>query len=354
MASEGHGFGIVGCGVIAATHAEAVAAIPGARLVAVTDVAAERAAAFAREHGCVAEPGLGALLARADVDVVCVCVPSGLHAEVGVQAAEAGKHLAVEKPIDVSLAAADRLIAAADAAGVTMTVISQHRFGPGPSGLRRMLDAQALGQLVLGEASTVWHRTQSYYDSAAWRGMWALDGGSLLNQGIHYVDLLRWCMGPVAEVSAACATLAHQMEAEDTTVAVLRFCSGALGTIVTSTAAFPGSAQRLEITGTAGTVVVEDGQITHQALTGASGPGQVGGWERTAGAAADPAAVGASGHTAQLADLLVAIEQGCEPSVTARDGLAVLELACAIYQSARENRPVPVRAATSGEQAVPR
>ena len=260
------GFGIVGAGVIAAMHADAIAALPGARLVAVTDVAAGAAAAFAAARGCAAEPDLDALLARDDVDVVCVCVPSGLHAEVGIRAAKAGKHLVVEKPIDVTLAAADRLIEAARTAGVALTVISQHRFDPGLTELKRLLGEGALGRLVLGEASTKWSRTQAYYDSAGWRGTWAMDGGSLMNQGVHYVDLLRWCMGPVTEVTAVCTTQAHQIEAEDTALAIVRFGSGAVGTILSSTAAFPGFPQRLEITGTEGTVIIEDGQMVRRAF----------------------------------------------------------------------------------------
>jgi UDP-N-acetyl-2-amino-2-deoxyglucuronate dehydrogenase len=185
------GFGIVGTGVIAAMHADAIAALPGARLVAVTDVAAGAAAAFAAARGCAAEPDLDALLARSDVEVVCVCIPSGLHAEIGTRAARAGKHLVVEKPIDVTLAAADRLIEAAHSAGVALTVISQHRFDSGLIELKRLISDGVLGRLVLGEASTKWYRTQSYYDSAGWRGTWAMDGGSLMNQGVHYVDLLR-------------------------------------------------------------------------------------------------------------------------------------------------------------------
>jgi UDP-N-acetyl-2-amino-2-deoxyglucuronate dehydrogenase len=336
-----HGFGIVGAGVIAATHADAISEVGGAGLIAVTDVAAGHAADFAHAHGCAAEPDLPALLSREDIDVVCVCVPSGKHAEVGIEAAAAGKHLVVEKPIDVSLTAADRLIAAARAAGVQLTVISQHRFDPGPAELRRLLDDDALGQLVLGEAATKWHRTQEYYDTAAWRGTWGLDGGSLLNQGIHYADLLRWCMGPVAEVTAKVATRAHRMEAEDVALAVLTFASGALGTIVTTTAAFPGSAQRLEIIGTGGTVVIEDGEITGRALA-------AGGAERGRLAAIDPAtaAIGTSGHAAQIADLLAAIDAGREPSVTGQDGREALALALAVYQSAREDRTVVLPAAS--------
>jgi UDP-N-acetyl-2-amino-2-deoxyglucuronate dehydrogenase len=334
-------FGIVGTGVIAAIHADAISLLPDARLVAVTDVAADAAAAFAAAHGCAAEPDLGALLARPDVEVVCVCVPSGLHAAVGVQAAQAGKHLVVEKPIDVSLEAADRLIDAAHAAGVALTVISQHRFDPGLVELRRLLDDGALGRLVLGEANTKWYRAQAYYDSAAWRGTYAMDGGSLMNQGVHYVDLLRWCMGPAAEVTAVCATQAHQIEVEDTALGIVRFASGAVGTILSSTAAFPGFPQRLEITGTNGTVTVADGRIVGRALAADPGPASPdGSADADRSAAADPAALDIASHASQLADLLDAIDAGREPAVSGRDGRDALEIVLAVYESSRAGRPV--------------
>ena len=327
-------------------HADALATLPGARLVAVTDVASQAASAFAAARGCAAAPGLDALLARPDVDVVCVCVPSGLHAEVGVRAARAGKHLVVEKPIDVTLASADRLIEAARAAGVALTVISQHRFDPGLIELKRLLGAGALGRLVLGEASTKWYRRQAYYDSAAWRGTWAMDGGSLMNQGIHYVDLLRWCMGPVTEVTAVCATQAHQIEVEDTALAIVRFGSGAVGTILSSTAAFPGFPQRLEVTGTDGTVTIEDGRIMRRAFGARSGSGDSGGSldssaePRAADSGSNPAAIDVASHAAQIADLLAAIEEGREPAVNGEAGRDALEIVCAVYESARTGRPV--------------
>lgn len=346
------GFGIVGTGVIAALHAAAIRTLPGARLAAVTDVVAGAAGAFAAARGCAAEPDLDGLLARPDVDVVCVCVPSGLHAEIGVRAARAGKHLAVEKPVDVTLAAADRLIEAARTAGVALTVISQHRFDPGLTELKRLIDGGALGRLVLGEASTKWYRTQAYYDSAGWRGTWAMDGGSLMNQGVHYADLLRWCMGPVTEVTAVCATQAHQVEVEDTALALVRFASGAVGTIMSTTAAYPGFPQRLEITGTGGTVIVEDGRITRRALTGqdADGTGAAGPGADDAdsndtgaagpGAAADPAAIEVASHAAQLADLLAAVAEGREPAVGGQAGRDALEIICAVYESARTGRTI--------------
>jgi UDP-N-acetyl-2-amino-2-deoxyglucuronate dehydrogenase len=338
-------FGIVGAGVIAAMHADAIATLPGARLVAVTDVAAGPAAAFAAARGCAAEPSLDALLARADVDVVCVCVPSGLHAEVGVRAARAGKHLVVEKPIDVTLAAADRLIEAARTAGVALTVISQHRFDPGLIELKRLIGDGTLGRLVLGEAGTKWYRTQGYYDSAEWRGTWAMDGGSLMNQGVHYVDLLRWCMGPVTEVTAVCTTQAHQIEVEDTALAIVRFGSGAVGTILSSTAAYPGFPQRLEVTGTEGTVIVEDGRIVRRAVGPRSGDGSGGSLDSgtepgAAGPGSDPAAIDVAGHAAQIADLMAAIDERREPAVGGEAGREALEIVCAVYESARTGRTV--------------
>jgi predicted dehydrogenase len=328
-------------------HADAIAALPSARLVAVTDVDASAAAAFATGRGTAAERDLDTLLARGDVDVVCICVPSGQHAELGMRAVKAGKHLVVEKPVDVTLEAADRLIRAARDAGVAMTVISQHRFDPGLIEARRLIDEGALGRLVLGEASTKWYRSQAYYDSAAWRGTWAMDGGSLLNQGIHYVDLLRWCMGPVAEVTAVCTTQAHQIEAEDTSLAIVRFTSGAVGTIVSSTAAFPGFPQRLEITGTKGTVIIEDGRLVSRAFGAGTQPADSGTQPADSGtqpgAAADPAALDVSGHAAQLADLLAAIDEGRAPAVDGEAGRAALEIVCAVYESSRSGRTVTLR-----------
>ncbi|MBO0830339.1 MAG: Gfo/Idh/MocA family oxidoreductase [Actinobacteria bacterium] len=352
------GFGIVGAGEISATHADAIASLPNARLVAVTDVEPDRATTLAARYECAAEPDLEALLARDDVDVVSICVPSGLHADVGIRAAAAGKHLVVEKPLDVSLEAADRLLAAVRTAGVLMTVISQHRFDPGLVELRRLLDDGQLGRLVLGEASTKWYRSQAYYDSGEWRGTWALDGGALMNQGIHYLDLLLWSMGPVAEVTAVVATETHEMEAEDSALAVLRFASGAVGTVVASTAVYPGFAQRLEVSGTSGTVVVEDGEIIRCELSAdQADPGLRGSLtargDGQSAAAADPAGLHVDSHAAQISDLLDAIDNGRPPAVTGDDGRAALQAVCAVYESARAGCAVRLPMAFDVRDIVP-
>jgi len=356
-----YGWGIVGCGVIAPTHARAVAALPNAHLVAVTDVDQGKAKALADSHGAAWDAGLGALLARPDIDVVSVCVPSGLHAEVGVQAAQAGKHLVIEKPIDVTVAAADRLLGAAAEAGVELTVISQHRFDAGVRRLRELIQAGRLGRLTLGEAAVKWYRSQDYYDSGDWRGTWALDGGgALMNQGIHYLDLLCWMMGPVAEVTALCATQAHEVEVEDVALALLRFQSGAVGLVQAATAVYPGFPERLEISGTGGTVVVEAGAVRSSEL--ADERGEVGAYGAAAStaapvvgtpvvatpvpgatAAADPAAVADEAHRAQLADFLAALDHGGEPLVTGEQARADLAVIRAVYDSARLGRPVTPR-----------
>jgi len=342
-----HGFGIVGCGVVAPTHVDAVAAQPGAHLVAVTDIVPERAQAFAEEHHVDWHADLDGLLARSDIDVVSVCVPSGLHAEIGVRAAEAGKHIVVEKPIEITLRAADRLIEATDRAGVQMTVISQHRFDRGARELRALVDSGRLGRLVLGDAHVKWYRTQGYYDSGDWRGTWVLDGGgALMNQGVHYVDLLRWMMGPVEQVTAICATESHEIEVEDTALALLRFSSGAVGLLEASTAVFPGFPERLEVSGTAGTVILEDGVIREQEFLdergeiGAYGAKARGRDLSSTTAAADPAAISASAHAVQLGDFLAALDSGGSPLMTGSEGRAALEIITAVYQSAAEGRPV--------------
>jgi predicted dehydrogenase len=346
-----YGFGIVGCGVIAPTHVRSIAAQPNARLIGVTDVDAGKAAAFATRHEVTAFADLDALLADPAVDIVSVCVPSGLHAEIGVRAAAAGKHVVIEKPIVVTLPAADRLVAAVDRAGTKMTVISQHRFDPGHVHLREQVESGALGRLVLGEAAVKWYRSQAYYDSGAWRGTWELDGGgAVMNQAVHYVDLIRWIMGPVESITALCATQAHEaIEVEDVALATVRFVSGAVGLIQASTITYPGFSASLSVTGTGGTIIAEDGVVTTEELmaergeVGAYGTGKANRPGRREGsAAADPAALADVGHIAQLADLIGAVEENRDPLVTGREGRATLALVRALYDSAAIGATVEV------------
>jgi UDP-N-acetyl-2-amino-2-deoxyglucuronate dehydrogenase len=355
MAGRTFGLGIVGCGVIAPFHARVAAELPNLRLVAVADVVPEAADRLAEEFGADPYADVGALLERTDVDVVSVCVPSGLHAEVGVRVAAAGKHVIVEKPIDITLEAADRLIAACRDHGVSLCVISQNRFNPAVRRMRELIDGGRLGRLVLGDAVVKWYRSQEYYDSGDWRGTRALDGGgSLMNQGVHYTDLLQWMMGPVDRVFARTATAVHErIEVEDIALAVLHFTSGAVGLLEASTAVYPGLSERLEVTGTGGTVIVEGGRLRACELKDERGETSAYGAKLSAdrpgadgGGAADPAAIGHAGHRAQIADHLEAIETGRQPLVTGEEARKPLELILAVYQSAREGReislPLPV------------
>jgi len=342
------GFAIVGCGVIAPFHARAISDLPDARLVGVMDLHEEQAAQCGAEFGVEHFTDLDDVLRRPDVDVVCVCVPSGRHAEVGVRAARAGKHLVVEKPIEVTLEAADRLIAACRASGVQLTVISQHRYDSGVRRLRELLDSGRLGRLILGDALIKWYRTQEYYDGAGWRGTWALDGGGcLMNQGVHYVDLLQWMMGPVDSVFARFSTAAHDIEVEDIVVAALRFRSGALGCLEASTAVYPGLLERLEVTGTGGTVIVEAGSLKVCELKDEKGETSPYGGKLYSAAlpgpetgSADPAAISHYGHRQQIREFLAAIGAGREPMLSGDEGRKPLEIILAAYESARTGHDV--------------
>jgi predicted dehydrogenase len=332
----------------------AIAELPNAQLVAVTDAMPERARDLAAQFDVETNDDIDEMLARADVDIVSVCVPSGLHASVGTRVAAAGKHVVVEKPIEVTLEAADRLIAACKANQVELAVISQHRWDRGVRQLKELVDSGRLGRLVLGDAVVKWYRTQEYYESGDWRGTKNLDGGgALMNQGVHYVDLLQWVMGPVDQVFARCRTSAHEhIEVEDIAVAVLSFANGAVGVLEGSTAVYPGLSERLEVTGTGGTVIVEAGEVKVRELKDEKGEttpygGKVAPADDGRGqGAVDPSDISYRGHREQLADLIAAIESGRRPSIDGAEARKPLEIILAVYESARTGRdvklPLPV------------
>ena len=224
-----HGFGIIGCGMISRFHAKAIGEVRGAKLIACFDQSPAAADKLAADTGCKAYHALGDMLADPGVQVVTIGTPSGAHAEPAVAAARAGKHVIVEKPLEITLRRCDAIIAACQKAGVVLSTIFPSRFHDAAQELKRAVDAGRFGRLTLADAYVKWYRSQAYYDSGAWRGTWDLDGGgALMNQAIHSVDLLRWLVGPVAEVRAQTALLAHQRIAvEDTAVATIQFANGA-------------------------------------------------------------------------------------------------------------------------------
>ncbi len=341
------GFGIIGCGMIADFHAKAIADCRNARLVACYDRIPKAADRLAASTGCTAYHDLKAMLGDPAVDVVTVGTPSGAHMEPAVAAARAGKHVIVEKPLEITLKRCDKIIEACDKAGVVCSTIFPSRFHDSSQTLKKAIDQGRFGQLTMGDAYVKWFRTQKYYDSGAWRGTWELDGGgALMNQAIHSVDLLAWLMGPVAEIRAATAMLAHQrIEVEDTAVAALRFESGALGVIEATTAAFPGYLKRIEIHGSAGSAMMEEEDLVkwdfaktraadaaiHKAMSEQKSGG---------GGAADPKAIGHHGHARQFADVLKAIQKGTQPLIDGREGRRSVEIILAIYRAAETGRSV--------------
>jgi UDP-N-acetyl-2-amino-2-deoxyglucuronate dehydrogenase len=344
-----HGFGLIGCGMIAEFHTKAINEIPGASVVAAYDPVAPRAEKIAgmAEGRCQTYDDLDKMLAHPGLDVVCVCTPSGAHRDPAVQAARTGKHVVVEKPLEITLPRCDAIIEACDAAGVRLCTIFPSRLTPANLRLKEAIDGGRFGRLTLGDTYVKWWRTQEYYDSGGWRGTWALDGGgALMNQAVHNVDLLYWFMGDVESIVAQTATLAHlRIEVEDTAVASLRFKNGALGVIEAATSAYPGLLKRTEIHGDRGSARVEQDDITlwdfqekvpsdnevFAAMAGATG--------RSAGAS-DPRDITHIGHRDQLTDFLQAIDQGRLPVVDGREGRKSVEIIRAIYQSAGSGQVV--------------
>jgi UDP-N-acetyl-2-amino-2-deoxyglucuronate dehydrogenase len=233
-------FAIIGAGNIGGIHALAIDHLPNAKLVVCSDLNEEKARVLATPYQAEWTTDWRAALAREDVDIACVCTPSGAHLDVAVEAASHGKHVLVEKPIEVTLERADAIIAACQDHGVKLGCIFPSRTRQGVIEAKKAIDAGRLGRLTLCSAYVKWYRPQSYYTSSNWRGTWQLDGGgALMNQSIHSIDLLQYLAGPVKSVYARTGTFAHQMETEDTAVVALEFERGALGTIEGSTAVWP-------------------------------------------------------------------------------------------------------------------
>lgn len=342
-----YGFGIIGCGMISAFHARAIGEVRGAKLVACCARREEAATRFAAEHDCQPYTRLEAMLGDPRVEIVTVATPSGAHMEPAVSAARAGKHVIVEKPLEITLKRCDAMINACQKAGVKLATIFPSRFHDSSVKLKKAVDGGRFGRLTLGDAYVKWYRTQAYYDSGAWRGTWALDGGgALMNQAIHSVDLLTWLMGPVSEIQAHTACLAHQrIEVEDTAVATLRFANGALGVIEATTAAYPGYLKRIEIHGSEGSAVLEEEDLkvwdfTRPNKDDAQILEQMRRYKSTGGGASDPAAIGHHAHAKQFQDFVAAVRKNRRPAIDGHEGRRSVEIILAIYKAAETGRTV--------------
>lgn len=341
MRSKTVQFGIIGTGMIAATHAEALMRLGNAALFMVYDRDLQKAEAFAKRFECRFARTLEELL-DSSIEAVTIATPSGLHAQSAIPAARAGKHVFCEKPLDISIEKAEEMVRACDENKVRLAAVYPLRFCDSVKWVRNMLDAGYFGAPVLAGGSIRWYRTPEYYASAAWRGTRALDGGGvLMNQGIHIADLLLHLNGDVSEVSAYTANRLHEIEVEDTIAVSLRFRSGSLGYLEASTACAPGNPKRLELSGTRGSVLLEDDQITRCRFDGETEA------VKTIPRATDsmqdsgsPLVSDCELHRRQLEDMADAILNGGEVAVPGREGIRTLKLIHAVYESAESGRRI--------------
>ncbi len=332
---------LVGCGRISKNHLEAISKIDGLDLVGVADTDLPRAEAVAKAYGIPAFRSLDDMLEHVPSDLVAICTPSGLHPQQGIAAARAGRHVLTEKPMAISLEAADQLVQATDAAGVHLFVVKQNRLNPPIQLLKRAVDKGRFGRLYMANVTVRWTRPQDYYDAEPWRGTWEFDGGAIMNQASHYVDLMQWLVGPVESVMAKTATQARRIEAEDCGVAVVKFRSGALGVIEVNVLTYP---RNLE------------GSIT---LLGEKGSVKIGGTavnkvEQWSFADYDdddklvetvntnPPNVYGFGHEGYYRNVLAVLRGREKAETDGRAGRKSLELILGIYESAKTGREVPI------------
>jgi predicted dehydrogenase len=344
------GFGIVGAGVISGVHALAINSIENAVLIGIYSIHKDKSDVFAAKYNCMAYDTLEEMLSQPQIDIICICTPSGIHMEPAIKSIEAGKHCLIEKPLEVTLEKCDQIIEAAQNAGVKIGVIFPSRFYQSAKQLKHALDENRFGDLVLGDAYIKWNRSAQYYELGKWRGTWKYDGGgALMNQGIHSVDLLQWYMGPVESVQSVAANIRHKdIEVEDTIVTTLKFINGALGTIECSTAVFPGAVKRIEIMGTKGTAILEESNLIKwefdhpgdddQTVMNSMLAGDI-----STGGVSNPADISFMGHKKQIQDMIYSIETGSGPLIDATEGRKSVEIVLAIYKSAQSGKMVKLK-----------
>lgn len=329
-------FAIIGCGRIAPRHAQALQLIPDTKIVAVCDLIEKRAVNYAQTYGGEIYTDYHCLLERDDIDVVSICVPSGLHVQVGLDAAIAGKNILVEKPIALNLVDADELIDTCNQKGVTLGVVLQNRFNPPIQELRKLVDSDGLGKLLLANATIRWYRPQEYYEDG-WHGTWEMDGGALMNQCIHHIDALQWFMGDAASVFAYTDTVSHKIEVEDVGVAIVRFKNGGMGVIEGSTITYPENIEgSLSLFGEKGSIKVGgtalnrkvfwkvDGYLEHEK-------------EMLSKEALDPIGVYGHSHKDQIEEMISAVKEKRTPWTSGMEARKSLKLVRAIYESAEKH-----------------
>jgi len=332
---------LAGCGRISKNHFDAIDRVDGLELVAVCDVDPARAEQAATENRVACFTSYEKMLKEAKADVITIATPSGLHADQGVAAAQAGKHVVMEKPMAISLTGADALVHACDKAGVQLFVVKQNRLNPPIQLLKHAVDKNRFGRVYLASCTVHWARPQEYYDQAPWRGTWEFDGGAFMNQASHYVDLIQWLMGPVESVMAKTATLARRIETEDTGVAILKFRNGALGSIEVTMLAYPRNLEgSITVLGEKGSVKIDGTAVN-----------KVDYWQFAEyddddklieAVDTNPPNVYGLGHQGYYRNVLAVLRGEAKPDTDGRAGRKSLELILGIYESAKTGREVPL------------
>jgi predicted dehydrogenase len=335
---KSRGIAVIGSGSIADQHLGALRDIPQAKLVGVFSRGADKARKMGEREHCRWTTDYKDLLSDPAVELVDIVTSSGSHASIARDALQAGKHVLVEKPMAMTSPEADELLALAKAKGLMLGVVSQRRFEDQHEAVKKVLDSGALGKLLLAEVSCPYFRDQAYYDSADWRGKIATDGGAIMNQGIHSVDLLLWFAGPAKTVQGKIATQTHRMEAEDLALAIVTFENGAFGTIMASTSIQPGFTPCLNLYGEKGTIKLDGASITHWTVPGVPKPEFA---TAQASAAVRGHLLSSHGmHQRQILDVLAAIEEKRPPRVSGEDGRRAVKLIEGLYASSKSGGPV--------------
>ena len=329
----------LGCGRISANHFEAISRVDGLELAAVCDVVEERARAAGEAQGVPWFTNYDQMLAGAQCDVVAIATPSALHPPHGILAARSGRHVISEKPMATSLTGADELVKACDDAGVRLFVVKQNRLNATIQLVKRAIDKGRFGRIYMANATVRWARPQEYYDQAPWRGTWEFDGGAFMNQASHYVDLLDWLIGPVESVQAYTATLARDIQVEDTGVLSVRWRTGALGSMNVTMLTYPKNLEgSITILGERGTVRlggVAVNRIDHWEFAEPTADDEL-----VAQASYETTSVYGFGHPLYYDNVIRSLRGEAEQETDGREGLRSLELLIATYLSARDGRRV--------------
>ena len=333
------GIGIIGTGLSATMHVQALASVPGVRVLAVQGTTSEKAKEFAVHYNIPRGlASIGELLNVPGIKAIHLCTPPFAREEYVRAAAAAGVHVLIEKPMARQLAEADRIISLCCDGGVTLGALFQFRFTPLPRQIKQDLDSGKLGRIFLADCYAKWWREPAYYAGSRWRGRRDLEGGAvLINQAIHSIDLLQWLVGPVCEVAGHVATAVHQIEMEDVAAATFRFESGAFGVFEASTATYPGYSERIELHGERGSLILNQGQGVAEWHVKGSEPERIAAEDQRSDAARDPAKMSLVGHVAEFTDFYSALRDGRPPAIDGREGRKALEIVEAIQRSSAQS-----------------